>query len=147
MLKSKGAEEDSFIGTSFDLLTGFGGSAWGGGLDTPTVCVMGCRVPLGSRKQGVSGLGRLDPGSKPGRTLALRKSEYGTMMIGFVGSARKGCCGGMEAAGEGGVLQVVVSMGEAGVDPEVQLEVAFEFVGIEGVVGLTGGLTMCLELQ
>lgn len=147
MLKSKGAEEDSFNGTSFDLLIGFGGSVCGGGLGTPTACVMGCRVPLGSRKQGVSGFGRLEPGSKPGRTLALRKSEYGTMMIGFVGSARKGCWGGMTAAGEGGVLQVVVSIGEAGVDPEVQLEVVFEFAGTEEVEGLTGGLTMCLELQ
>lgn len=147
MLKSKGAEEDSFKGTSFDLLEDLGGSAGGGGLGTPTACVMGCRVPLGSRKQGASGLGRPDPGSKPGRTLALRKSEYGTMMIGFVGSARKGCWGGMEAAGEGGVLQVVVSMGDAGVDPEVQLEAAFELVGTVEVVGLTGGLTMCLELQ
>ena len=52
--------------------------------------VIGCSWPLGMRKQGVSGAG--SPGAAS--TEAPRTSEYGTMMMGFVGSARQGCGGG-----------------------------------------------------
>jgi hypothetical protein len=43
----------------------------------------GWNVPFGNKKHGVSGSGRVVPGS----VLALRNNEYGTMRIGLVGSA------------------------------------------------------------
>lgn len=52
--------------------------------------VIGCSVPLGMRKHGVSGAG--SPGAAS--TEAPRTSEYGTMRMGLVGRARHGCGGG-----------------------------------------------------
>lgn len=52
--------------------------------------VIGCNVPFGKRKQGESGAGKL--GAE--RIEALRTSEYGTIIIGFVGKAKQGSGGG-----------------------------------------------------
>lgn len=140
-LKSKGALLSFAISFTF---VGFGDSVWTAEF-VPTVGgVIGCNVPFGNKKHGVSGVGRFEPGSRPGRTLAPRNKEYGTIMMGFVGNARKGCWGGSAAPGEGGVRHV--STGEAGVEPEVQLEAALEAVVVAEAV-LRAGLIMCLELQ
>lgn len=64
----------------------------------------GWNVPFGRRKHGVSGSGKL----APGRVLALRIREYGTMRIGFVGNASAYC---VWAGG--------VAPGDGGADPEV----------------------------
>lgn len=53
---------------------------------------MGWRVPFGSKKQGVSRFVLIGMfGSRLGSKLAPLNSEYGTIIIGFVGSARNGC--------------------------------------------------------
>lgn len=102
-------------------------------------------VPFGSRKQGVSGFGMPETlGSIPGRMLAPRNREYGTIIIGFVGNARKGCWG-RGAFGEGGVRHVDVSTGEVGVEPEVQLVALL--LTVVAAAGFTCCLIMCLELQ
>lgn len=88
----------------------------------------------------MSGFGRPAAEDKPGRTLALRNREYGTIIIGFVGNAKNGCCGGICGAGDGGVLHETVSTGDVGEDPDVQLDVVL-------VAGIDADFTMCLELQ
>lgn len=144
ILRSKGAVV-SLVWVSFGLLLDFKISGGAGTEGQFKACVIGCNVPLGSKKQGASGLGRFVPGSLGGRTLALQNSEYGTMIMGLVGKARNGCWAGREVLGDGGVRQVVVSTGDAGVEPEVQLEVVLELAGRLGVV--LEGFTTCLELQ
>lgn len=68
--------------------------------------LIGWNVPFGNRKHGVSGSGSV----APGRVLAPRSNEYGTMRIGFVGNASAYwfwfCAGG-------------VAPGDGGADPEV----------------------------
>lgn len=89
----------------------------------------------------MSGFGRPAADDIPGKTLALRNKEYGTIIIGLVGNAKKGCWGGIWGAGDGGVLQETVSTGEVGEEPDVQLEVVL-VAGIDD-----DDLTICLELQ
>lgn len=97
-------------------------------------------MPFGKRKHGASGVGRPAAAERAGNTLAPLKSEYGTMIIGFVGNAKNGCCGGICDPGEGGVLQDVASTGDVGEEPDVQLDAAL-------AVGIVEDFTICLELQ
>lgn len=83
-------------------------------------------------------------GNSPGRKLAPRNTEYGTISIGFVGNARNGCCV-EDADGEGGVLHGTVSTGDVEVEPDVQLDVVFEL--IVGGFTDTDDFDICLELQ
>lgn len=143
-LKSSGADESLIKGGSFDLLTVFRTSVWVV-VGAEMACDMGWMVPLGSRKHGVSGFGMPETfGSIPGSILAPRNREYGTIIIGFVGNAKKGCWG-RGAFGEGGVLHVEGSTGEVGVEPEVQLVALL--LALVAAAGFTCCLIMCLELQ
>lgn len=62
------------------------------------------------------------------------------MIIGFVGNAKNGCCCGMCAPGDGGVLHDVASTGDVGDDPEVQLDAVL-------AEGIGDDFIICLELQ
>lgn len=102
-------------------------------------------VPFGIKKHGVSGFG--NPGTvEPERTLAPLNNEYGTIKIGLVGKASKGCCPPFPEFGEGGDLQV--SLGDGGADPEVHEEPLFTVTdGVTDAAELGADFTTCLVLQ